>query len=83
MHKSLKSVGGNPKLADLKMSEEELDENYDILIEGFDIIKCNECKYWHEFDSISGYGSCSSRSTSEMAFRYNDYCSFAEPKTQN
>lgn len=41
------------------------------------IIRCKDCKHWHEWDN--GTGSCH-RSDMWVGTDYDDYCSFAEPK---
>lgn len=45
-----------------------------------EIIKCKNCKYWHEWEH--GAGSCHRSDIMWVGSDYYDYCSFAERKEQ-
>lgn len=43
-----------------------------------EIIRCKDCKHWHEWEN--GTGSCHRSNIMWVGSDYDDYCSFAELK---
>ena len=44
-------------------------------LEQDEIVRCKDCKYWHEWEN--GAGSCHRSDIMWVGSDYNDYCSFA------
>lgn len=58
----------------------EFDEAKQIVIEALEqqtdeIVRCKDCKYWHEWEN--GAGSCHRSEIMWVGSDYYDYCSFA------
>ena len=54
-----------------------MSDNFEALDQD-EIIRCKDCKYWHEWEN--GAGSCHRSSVMWVGTDYDDYCSFAERK---
>ena len=64
---------GNEKLTKAQhMAIEALEQD--------EIVRCKDCKYWHEWEN--GTGSCHRSDIMWVGSDYCDYCSFAERKEQ-
>ena len=62
--------------ADMSMTETEaLYKSLDNL-PTIDIVRCKDCKHWHEWEN--GTGSCHRSDIMWVGSDYDDFCSFAE-----
>ena len=62
---------------------EECDDELNMAIEALEqqtdeIVRCKDCKYWHEWET--GAGSCHRSDIMWVGSDYCDYCSFAEKR---
>ena len=55
-------------------------ESEEEALEQESIIRCKDCKHWHEWEN--GTGSCHRSGIMWVGSDYDDYCSFAERKEQ-
>lgn len=74
---NLKKDIGKTKHQDLWHYEQALDEIIKVL-EQEPIIRCKDCKHWHEWEN--GTGSCHRSEIMWVGSDYDDYCSFAEKR---
>lgn len=54
-----------------------MSDNFEALDQD-EIIRCKDCKYWHEWEN--GAGSCHRSDIMWVGSDYYDYCSFAEKR---